>query len=145
MPVFYRQKELMPHFIQLRSAKPDAVASYKKELRAIIVDRAAQHVETTLENYKRPTSRTYERAMQDSLMKAKLDVMAELFSHMQNLARPRAVAGWQRGEKGLVRKPRGVQSRFDLINAYDEVLRYVSNLKANAAREPLLRAAGSAR
>jgi hypothetical protein len=135
----------MPHFIQLRSAKPDAVASYKKELRAIVVDRAAQHVESTLETFKRPTSRTYERTLQDSLLKAKLDVMAELFSHMQNLARPRAVSGWRRGEKGLVREPRGAKTRFDLINAYDDVLRYVSKLQASAAREPALRAAGSAR
>jgi len=135
----------MPHFIQLRSAKPDAVASYKKELRAIIVDRAAQHVETTLETFKRPTSRTYERALQESLLKAKLDVMAELFAHMQNLARPRAVSGWRRGDKGLVREPRGAQARFDLINAYDDVLRYVSRLQASPASEPTLRAAGSAR
>ncbi len=125
----------MSTFIELRSAKPEAVAKYKKEVKAIVIDRAAFHVDQYLARQKRTTEKSYERALQDGLQRAKLDVMAELFEHMQRLARPASVADWNREQTGgLTRRPRRPEAALTLIAAYDEVVREVVRMKARQRR-----------
>jgi hypothetical protein len=125
----------MQHFIQLQNASPEAIAEYQQEVRAIVIDRAADYVQQTIARYKRPSAGTYEKALQDGLMRAKLDVMAELFRLMHDLARQNVVAQWSRNDSGLKRSRRSPQTVIDLINAYDQVVRYVSTLKAK--RKPV--------
>jgi hypothetical protein len=120
----------MSTFIELRSAKSDAIAKYKAEVKAITIDRAAHHVEHLMAQQKRPTQRSYEKALQDGLLRAKLDVIAELFEHMQRLARPASVADWHRDDHGLKRRARSPQTALELIAAYDQVVRDVVKLKA---------------
>ncbi len=120
----------MSNFIQLRSAKPAAIAKYRQEVKAITVDRAAHHVDQILSGHKRPNERSYEKALQDGLLRAKLDVIAELFAHMQRLARPDSVADWNREDGGLKRRPRKPQTALELIAAYDQIVRDVVRLKA---------------
>ncbi len=126
----------MSTFIELRSSSDTAVAKYKQEVKAIIIDRTAHHVELLLAKYKKPTPKHYEKAMQDALLRAKLDVMAELFEHMQRLARPASVADWDREAGGLARKSRSAQKALSLIAAYDQVVRDLLKLKA-ARRKPV--------
>jgi hypothetical protein len=120
----------MPTFIQLKSSQPDAVNSYKREVRAIVVDRAAEYVQNAMVRYKRPSAQTYERALQDGLTRAKLDVMSELYRIMHDLARNTAVSQWSRKDSGLERRRRSPKTIMELIRAYDQVVRYVANLKA---------------
>jgi hypothetical protein len=120
----------MPTFIELRSAKPTSIAKYKGEVKAITIDRAAHHLDQMLATQTKQTQRSYEKAMQDALLRAKLDVMAELFEHMQRLARPASVADWDRGSGGLTRRSRSPQTALALIAAYDQVVRDVAKLKA---------------
>ncbi|MEZ5559693.1 MAG: hypothetical protein R3E86_14265 [Pseudomonadales bacterium] len=120
----------MANFIQLKSSKPDALRQYKREVRAIVIDRAADHVQQAIARYKRPTGRTYEKALQDGLTRAKLDVMAELFRIMHDLARQNVVSQWSRGDSGLRRERRSSSAIMELIGAYDQVVRYVANMKA---------------
>jgi len=124
----------MSSFIQLKSAKPEAIARYRRELRAIVVDRAADHTQQVIARYKRPTARSYEKALQDGLLRAKLDVLAELFGIMHNLARPNVVAQWSRKDTGLQREVRSPQTTMELLKAYDQLVRYVSNMKAQRKR-----------
>jgi hypothetical protein len=127
----------MHNFIQLKNASPESVAGYKREVRAIVVDRAADHVQQIMARYRRPTAAAYEKALQEGLMGAKLDVLAELFRIMHDLARQNAVAQWSRNESGLKRQRRSPETVIELINAYDRIVRYVSSLKAK--REPIRR------
>jgi hypothetical protein len=120
----------MSTFIELRSPRPDAIAKYKAEVKAITIDRAAHHVERMVAEQQRPSARAYERLLQDALLRAKLDVMAELFEHMQRLARPHSVADWNRENGGLKRRSRAPQTALELIAAYDQVVREVVKLKA---------------
>lgn len=121
----------MYNFISLNSTQPKAVARYKREVRAIVVDRAADHIEQLLPAGRKPTPRGYEKAFQEGLRRAKLDVMAELFRIMHDLARPNVVADWSRGEDGLRRKPRSTSATMKLIIAYDQVVRYVAAIRAS--------------
>ncbi|MCB1686306.1 MAG: hypothetical protein R3E82_10255 [Pseudomonadales bacterium] len=124
----------MSGFIQLSSAKAEAISRYKKEIRAIVIDRAADHARLAVARYKRPSDKTYEKALQDGLLRAKLDVLAELFRIMHDLARPSVVSQWSREDSGLRRKPRPARTLMDLVRAYDEVVRYVSNMKAHKVK-----------
>jgi hypothetical protein len=119
----------MSTFIELRTAKAESIAKYKSEVKAITIDRAAYHVEQILAKQSRPTKRSYEKALQDALLRAKLDVMAELFEHMQRLARPHSVADWDRESGGLKRRSRSPQVALELIGAYDQVVRDVARMK----------------
>jgi hypothetical protein len=123
-------------FIQLKNASAESVAQYKRELRAIVVDRAADHVRQIMTRHKRPVSGTYEKALQEGLTRAKLDVLAELFRIMHDLARQNVVAQWSRNERGLKRQRRAPETVIDLINAYDRAVRYVSGLKATRQASP---------
>lgn len=123
-------------FIQLKNTSAEAVADYKRELRAIVVDRAADHVRQIMGRYKRPGAGTYEKALQEGLTRAKLDVLAELFRIMHDLARQNVVAQWSRNERGLKRQRRAPETVIDLINEYDRVVRYVSGLKAKRKTSP---------
>jgi len=120
----------MLSFIQLKSADPEAISAYKHEVRAIVIDRAADHVQQTIARYKRPSPSTYEKALQDGLTRAKLDVMAEIFRLMHDLARQNVVSQWSRHESGLQRRRRSPEAIMALIRAYDTVVRYVANMKA---------------
>lgn len=123
----------MSKFIELRSTTPAAIAKYKREVRAITIDRAAQHMQTLLDAHSKPTKHAYEKALKEGLLRAKLDVMAELFEHMQHLARPRPVTGWNRENGGLQRRNRTAQTAFSFIIAYDQIVRFVANLKLDKA------------
>lgn len=124
----------MDHFIQLQDSSPEAIRAYRKELRAIVIDRAAIHTHQIIAEYKRPTERTYERALQQGLSLAKLDVLAELFRHMHDLARYNAVTKWSRARKGLKRESHTPDDLMQRIAAYERVVRYVTNLKAHQKR-----------
>ena len=120
----------MVSFIELKSANPETISNYKREVRAIVIDRAADHVQQAIARYKRPSPRTYEKALQDGLTRAKLDVMAEIFRLMHDLARQNVVSQWSRHESGLQRRRRSPKTIMALIRAYDTVVRYVANMKA---------------
>lgn len=126
----------MHQFLQLKDTTPAAISRYKRELRAIVIDRAADHVQSTMARYKRPSAGTYEKALQDGLLRAKLDVMAELFRIMHDLARPNVVGQWSRDAGRLKRQRRPTEATIDLIQAYDRVVRYVSTLKAKRKSAP---------
>lgn len=130
----------MSQFIALKSARPNAISRYKQEVRAIVIDRAADHIEQRLPTSRKPSDRQYEKAFAEGLMKAKLEVMAELFRLMHDLARDNTVAEWSRGDDGLRRKPRSDAATMELIRAYDQVVRYVSSIRAHA-RKPAAPAA----
>jgi hypothetical protein len=124
----------MTTFIALRDASPESIRSYKREIRAIVVDRAAYHLERLLDGIASPSPKRYQTALQESLAKAKLDVMAEVFQHMQELSRPRGVAGWTRGRGGLVRRARDPDQVLALVAAYSDVVRYLVRLRAQGTR-----------
>ncbi len=127
----------MTQFIALRNAKPESIRKYKQEVRAIIIDRSALHVERALVRDKKPTSDRYQVLMEDALARAKLDVMAEIFGHMRDLSRPRGVAGWTRSHSGaLVRERRKPLHALALIAAYTQVVQYLTRLKAKGKRAP---------
>jgi len=130
----------MQTFIQLKNTSPEAIAAYKREVRAIVVDRAADHVAQSMARQRRPSPASYEKALQEGLMRAKLDVLAELFRIMHDLARQNVVAQWSRNERGLKRQRRSPEGIIELINAYDRIVRYVSTLKAK--RKPARSEAG---
>lgn len=121
----------MSNFIALSSTQPQAIARYKREVRAIVVDRAADHLEQLLPVGRKPTPSRYEKALQEGLRRAKLDVMAELFRLMHDLARPSAVADWSRRKDGLRRETRSTEATMRLITAYAQVVRYVASMRAN--------------
>lgn len=125
----------MPNFISLKSTQPKSIARYKREVRAIVVDRAADYIEQLLPARRRPSARGYEKAFQEGLQRAKLDVMAELFRIMHDLARPNAVADWSRGTDGLRRKTRTSDGTMKLIIAYEQVVRYVAGIRAHMKAE----------
>ncbi len=120
----------MTQFLTLRSAKPESVRKYKQEVRAIVIDRAAFHVERALAVGKKPSAKRYQAVIEDALARAKLDVMAEIFTLMRELSRPRGVAGWTRGKGGLVRETRRPTAALELVAAYASVVSYVARLKA---------------
>jgi len=122
----------MTQFITLNSTQPKAVARYKQEVRAIVVDRAADHIEQRLPSGRKPTERQYDKAFAEGLQKAKLEVMAELFRLMHDLARDNTVAEWSRGDDGLRRKRRSDAATLKLISAYEQIVRYVSGIRAHA-------------
>lgn len=119
----------MSNFISLNSTQPKALARYKREVRAIVIDRAADHIEELLPKGRKPSARSYEKAFQEGLQRAKLDVMAELFRIMHDLARPNVVADWSRGDDGLRRKPRSASATMRLIVCYEQVVRYVAGIR----------------
>jgi len=121
----------MTQFITLKSPEPKAVARYKHEVRAIVVDRAADHIEQRLPSGRKPTDRQYDKAFEEGLQKAKLEVMAELFRLMHDLARDNTVAEWSRREDGLRRKPRSDAATLKLIGAYEQIVRYISGIRAH--------------
>jgi hypothetical protein len=120
----------MTQFVALSDTKPESIRSYKREVRAIVIDRAAYHVERALAGVKRPSTKRYDAAISDSLAKAKLDVMAEIFMLMREASRPRSVAGWRRAKGGLVREARKPVQALELITAYSDVVRYIARMKA---------------
>lgn len=124
----------MTQFLTLRSAKPESVRKYKQEVRAIVIDRAAFHVERALPAGKKPSVKRYQAVIEDSLARAKLDVMAEIFMLMRELSRARGVAGWTRGKGGLVRETRRPAAALELVAAYASVVSYVTRLKAQGGR-----------
>jgi hypothetical protein len=124
----------MSNFIALNSTQPKSVARYKREVRAIVIDRAADHIEGLLPANRKPSPKRYEKAFQEGLLRAKLDVMAELFRIMHDLARPNVVAGWSRGDDGLRRKTRSPAATMKLIVAYEQVVRYVAGIRAHTTR-----------
>lgn len=121
----------MSSFITLNSTQPNAVARYKREVRAIVVDRAADYIDQLLPTGRKPSAKSYEKAFQEGLNRAKLDVMAELFRIMHDLARPNPVAAWSRGEDGLRRRTRSASATMKLIITYEQVVRYVAGIRAN--------------
>jgi hypothetical protein len=121
----------MSNFISLNSTQPKAVSRYKREVRAIVVDRAADYLEQLLPSGRQPSARSYEKALQEGLRRAKLDVMAELFRIMHDLARPSVVADWSRGNDGLRRRTRSTATAMRLIIAYEQVVRYVASIRAH--------------
>lgn len=121
----------MPNFIALNSTRPEAVARYKREVRAIVVDRAAEHLEQLLPADRKPSTNRYEKALEEALRRAKLDVMAELFRLMHDLARASVVARWSRRADGLRRERRDTAATMQLLTAYDQVVRYVASMRAN--------------
>lgn len=123
----------MSNFITLSSPQPNAVSRYKREVRAIVVDRAADHIDALLPRGRKPSPRSYDKAFEEGLRRAKLEVMAELFRIMHDLARDTTVADWSRGEDGLRRKPRSAAATMKLLAAYDQVVRYVASIRAHAA------------
>ncbi len=125
----------MYNFITLTSTQPNAVARYKREVRAIVVDRAADHIDLLLPSGRKPSQKRYEKAFQEGLLKAKLDVMAELFRIMHDLARANVVADWSRGDKGLRRTPRTPDATMKLIIAYEQVVRYVAGIRAHVKKQ----------
>lgn len=124
----------MSNFISLNSTQPRAVSRYKREVRAIVVDRAADYIEQLLPAGRKPTDRSYEKAFQEGLQRAKLDVMAELFRIMHDLARPSVVADWSRGEDGLRRKPLSVEATMKRLATYERVVRYVAAIRAHVRK-----------
>jgi hypothetical protein len=120
----------MSQFIALRDAKPESIREYKQEVRAVVIDRAAFHVERALRAGQKPNAKRYQAHIEAALARAKLDVMAEIFQHMRELSRPRGVAGWTRGRGGLVRESRKPAQALALIDAYAQIVRYVTRLKA---------------
>jgi hypothetical protein len=120
----------MTQFVALSDATPEAIRSYKREVRAIVIDRAAYHVERALDGAKKPAPKRYQTAITDGLAKGKLDVMAEIFALMREASRPRSVAGWRRGKGGLVREARKPTEALALIAAYTDVVRYLARMKA---------------
>jgi hypothetical protein len=124
----------MTEFIALSDTSPESIRTYRREVRAIVIDRAAYHLEHLLARNRNPSAKRYQAALQASLGKAKLDVMTEIFQHMQALSRPRGVAGWSRGRGGLVRQARDPERALALIAAYSDVVRYVARLKAQGPR-----------
>lgn len=124
----------MHNFIALNSTQPKAVQRYKREVRAIVVDRAADHIDELLPKSRKPSASRYEKAFQEGLLRAKLDVMAELFRIMHDLSRSNVVADWSRGENGLRRKSRSPAAAMKLITSYDQVVRYVAGIRAQARR-----------
>jgi hypothetical protein len=125
----------MSNFISLNSTQPKAVSRYKREVRAIVVDRAADHIERLLPASGSVSPQRYEKAFQEGLLMAKLDVMAELFRMMHDLARPREVADWSRGADGLRRTTRSPAATMKLIVAYEQVVRYVAAMRAHVKPE----------
>ena len=125
----------MSNFISLNSTQPKAVSRYKREVRAIVVDRAADHIEQLLPSGAKPTTNRYEKVLQEGLRRAKLDVMAELFRIMHDLARPNVVADWSRGEDGLRRRTRSTTATMQLIVTYEQVVRYVASIRAHVKRK----------
>jgi len=123
----------MSSFIALENAEPGSIRTYKRHVRAIVIDRAAYHLERALRGRRRPAAKRYQVIIDDSLARAKLDVMAEIFGHMRDLSRPRAVAGWTRGGAGLVRRARKPGASLAMINGYLDVVRYIGRLKASEA------------
>jgi hypothetical protein len=123
-------EQRMMQFVALSDTKPESIRSYKREIRAIVIDRAAYHVERALAGVKKPSQKRYDAAMTDGLAKAKLDVMAEIFVHMREASRPRSVAGWRRGKGGLVREARKPTEALAVIAAYSDVIRYIARMKA---------------
>lgn len=122
----------MSNFIALNSTQPKAVSRYKREVRAIVVDRAADYIEQLLPaGGRKPSARRYEKAFEEGLNRAKLDVMAELFRIMHDLARPNPVAAWSRGEDGLRRRRRSAGATMKLIITYEQVVRYVAGIRVN--------------
>lgn len=121
----------MSNFISLKSTQPKALIRYKREVRAIVVDRAADHIEQLLPSGRKPSARGYDKAFEQGLLKAKLEVMAELFRIMHDLARNNTVADWSRGDDGLRRKPRSAAATMKLIVAYEQVVRYVASIRAS--------------
>ena len=121
----------MSNFIALNSTQPEALARYKREVRAIVIDRAAEHLEQLLPTGRKPSPSRYEKALQEALRHAKLDVMAELFRLMHDLARPSVVARWSRRSDGLRRETRDTAATMQLITAYGQVVRYVASMRAN--------------
>jgi len=121
----------MSNFIALNSTQPKAIARYKREVRAIVIDRAADHLATLVPKTRKTSPQRYEKAVQQGLMMAKLDVMAELFRMMHDLARPNVVADWSRGEGGLRRSTRSPAATMKLIVAYEQVVRYVAAMRAH--------------
>lgn len=126
----------MSNFITLHSTQPKAIARYKREVRAIVIDRAADHIEHLIPPGRKASAQRYEKAFQEGLLKAKLDVMAELFRIMHDLARPNVVADWSRGEDGLRRKSRSPSATMKLIITYEQVVRYVAALRAHVKAGP---------
>jgi len=125
----------MTQFIALKDCKPESIRKYKREVRAIVIDRAAVHVERALaKDKKKPAAARYQAQIEDALARAKLDVMAEIFSHMRERSRPQGVAGWTRGRGGLVRERRKPIRALELIAAYAQVVQYVARLKAKGKR-----------
>lgn len=125
----------MSHFIALKSTQPNAISRYKREVRAIVVDRAADHIDELLPAGRKPSARSYEKAFQEGLRRAKLDVLAELFRIMHDLARPSAVADWSRGDGGLRRKPLTPEGTMKLIVAYQQIVRYVTSIRAQTRKK----------
>lgn len=125
----------MTQFLGLRDTQPASIRTYKKEVRAVVIDRAAFHVEHALAAAKKPTVQRYQAMIEDGLARAKLDVMAEIFSLMRDIARPKGVGGWTRSKRGLVRESRRPDAALDLIDAYSSVIRYVSRLRAKGRRQ----------
>jgi hypothetical protein len=121
----------MSNFIALRSPQPQAVARYKREVRAIVVDRAADHIDKLLPESRKTSDRKYDSAFEEGLLRAKLDVMSELFRIMHDLARANAVAAWARGDDGLRRKAHNAATTMKLIVAYEQVVRYVAGMRAH--------------
>ena len=121
----------MSNFIALNSTRPEAVARYKREVRAIVVDRAAEHLEQLLPADRKTSPNRYEKSLQEALRRAKLDVMAELFRLMHDLARASVVARWSRRADGLRRERRDTAATMQLLTAYDQVVRYVASMRAN--------------
>jgi hypothetical protein len=124
----------MSSFITLNSTQPKSVARYKREVRAIVVDRAADHIERLLPADRKASPKRYEKAFQEGLLRAKLDVMAELFRIMHDLARPSAVADWSRGDDGLRRKTRSAAATMKLIVTYEHIVRYVAAIRAHTRK-----------
>ena len=135
----------MSNFITLSSTQAGTLSRYKREVRAIVVDRAADHIEQLLPEGRKPSPRRYEKAVEEGLLKAKLEVMAELFRIMHDLARDTTVAEWSRGEHGLRRKPRSDTATMNLIRAYDQIVRYVASIRAHAGSAPASGAADDKR
>jgi hypothetical protein len=121
----------MSNFIPLSSTQPAAISRYKREVRAIVIDRAADHIERLLPKSRKPSPERYEKAFQQGLLLAKLDVMAELFRMMHDLARPSVVADWSRGEDGLRRSSVSPAGTMKRIVAYEQVVRYVASMRAH--------------
>ncbi|MEQ8861020.1 MAG: hypothetical protein RIC56_20425 [Pseudomonadales bacterium] len=125
----------MSNFIALKSTQPKALTRYKREVRAIVIDRAADHIEQLLPKSRTASPKRYDKALEQGLLRAKLEVMAELFRIMHDLARSNTVADWSRGDDGLRRKPRSAAATMKTIVAYEQVVRYVAGIRASVKRK----------